>query len=82
LTGSCEKRGWLATEGKRKSEGVLASAASVWLPRVERMAKEVQPGCQVAHPVFLTLAMWWPQSRPAAAAIAASAGRNRVRLVL
>jgi hypothetical protein len=42
LTGSCEKRGWLATEGKRKSEGVLASAASVWLSRGERAAKEAQ----------------------------------------
>jgi hypothetical protein len=42
LTGSCEKRGPLATEGKRKSEGVLASAASVWLSRGERMAKEAR----------------------------------------
>jgi hypothetical protein len=38
LTGSCEKHGLLATEAKRKSEGVIASAASVWLSRGRRMA--------------------------------------------
>jgi hypothetical protein len=52
LTGSCEKRGLLATEGKRNSEGVIASAASVWLSRVERMAKEAQPDCPVVRPIF------------------------------
>jgi len=52
LTGSCEKRGLLATEGERKSEGVLASAASVWLSRGERMAKEMRPGCLVVRPIF------------------------------
>jgi len=60
LTGSCEKRGLLATEGKRKSEGVLASAASVWLSRGERMAKEAQLGYQVVRSTFLAPAMWWP----------------------
>jgi hypothetical protein len=40
LTGSCEKHGLLATEAKRKSEDVIVGAASVWLSRVERMAKE------------------------------------------
>jgi hypothetical protein len=39
LTGSCEKRGLLATEAKRKSESGLASAASVWPARGERVAK-------------------------------------------
>jgi hypothetical protein len=53
LTGSCEKRGLLATEGKRKSEGVIASAASVWLSRVERMAKEARPERPVVLLIFL-----------------------------
>jgi hypothetical protein len=39
LTGSCEKRGLLATEAKRKSARVLASAAAVWQARGERVAK-------------------------------------------
>ena len=47
------KRGLLATEGKRKSEGVIASAAWVWLSRVEPMAKEAQSGYSVVRPVFL-----------------------------
>jgi hypothetical protein len=81
LTGSCEKRGLLATEGKRKSEGVLASAASVWLSRGERMANEAQFDYRLRGR-FSRAAMRWPQSRPAAAAIAASTGRNRVRLFL
>jgi hypothetical protein len=52
LTGSCEKRGLLATEGKRKSEDIIASAASVWLSRVEQMVKEVWSGCLVVRPIF------------------------------
>jgi hypothetical protein len=43
LTGSCEKRGLSATEGKRKSEDIIAGAASVWPSRVEQMVKEVRP---------------------------------------
>jgi len=31
-----------------------------------------------ARPVFNLVAMWWPQSRPAVAAITAGTGRNRV----
>jgi hypothetical protein len=64
LTGSCEKRGLLATEGKRKSEGVIASAASVWLSRVERMAKEARLERPVVFSILLA-----PRCR----------GRNHVR---
>jgi len=81
LTGSCEKRGLLATEAKRKSEGVLASAASVWLSRGERVAKETEPDFRLRVRGFRA-AMQWPQSRPAAAAIGATTGRNRVGLFL
>jgi len=69
LTGSCEKRGLLATEGKRKSEGVIASAAWVWLSRVEPMAKEAQSGYSVVRPVFLA-------RRDTEAAITSGRSRN------
>jgi len=42
----------LETEGKRKSEDVLASAAAVWPLRVEQMVKEVRPDCLVVRPIF------------------------------
>ncbi|MCK1517865.1 hypothetical protein IVB22_36355 [Bradyrhizobium sp. 190] len=71
LTGSCEKRGLLATEGKRKSEGVIAGAASVWLSRVERMAKEAQSDCPVVCPIFFA------SRRDAVAVITSGSSRNR-----
>jgi hypothetical protein len=52
LTGSCEKRGVLATEGKRKSEGVIASATPVWRSRVERMAKHALPDLRLCVGFF------------------------------
>jgi hypothetical protein len=69
LTGSCEKRGPLATEGKRKSEGVLASAASVWLSRGERMAKEAQLDYRLCVRFF--------SRRDAMAVITSGDSRNR-----
>jgi hypothetical protein len=69
LTGSCEKRGLLATEGKRKSEGVLASAASVWLSRGERMAKGAQIDYRLCVRSF--------SCRDAMAAITSGDSRNR-----
>jgi hypothetical protein len=69
LTGSCEKRGWLATEGKRKSEGVLASAASVWLARGERMAKQAQLDYRLCVQLF--------SRRDAMAVITSGDSRNR-----
>jgi hypothetical protein len=69
LTGSCEKRGWLATEGKRKSAAVLASAASVWLSLGERTAKAARLEYRLCVRVF---------SRPIAMAVITSGGsRNR-----
>jgi len=35
-------------------------------------------GDDIERPVFIVVAIWWPQSRPAVAAIAAGTGRNRV----
>jgi hypothetical protein len=70
LTGSCEKRGLLATEGKRNSEGVIASAASVWLSRVEQMVKEVWSGCLVVRPIFFA------SRHDAVAAITSGGSRN------
>jgi hypothetical protein len=69
LTGSCEKRGPLATEGKRKSEGVLASAASVWLARGERMAKQAKLDYRLCVRLF--------SRRDAMAAITSGGSRNR-----
>jgi hypothetical protein len=69
LTGSCEKHGPLATEGKRKSEGVLASAASVWLSRGERMAKDPQLDYRLCVRLF--------SRRDAMAAIRSGDSRNR-----
>jgi hypothetical protein len=69
LTGSCEKRGLLATEGKRKSEGVLASAASVCLSRGERMANEAQFDYRLSVRFF--------SRRDAVAAITSGGSRNR-----
>jgi hypothetical protein len=69
LTGSCEKRGLLATEGKRKSEGDIASAAPVWLSRGKRMAKEAQPHCR--------LYFRFSSRRDAVAAITSGGSRNR-----
>jgi hypothetical protein len=69
LTGSCEERGLLATEGKRKSEGVLASAASVRLSRGERMAKEAQIDYRLCVRFF--------SRRNAMAAITSGDSRNR-----
>jgi hypothetical protein len=69
LTGSCEKRGPLATEGKRKSEGVLASAASVWLSRGERTAKETKLDYRLCVRLF--------SRRDAMAAITSGDSRNR-----
>jgi hypothetical protein len=51
LTGSCEKRGLLATEAKRKSEGILASAALMWLSRGERVTK-ARARLMVVCPMF------------------------------
>jgi hypothetical protein len=69
LTGSCEKRGPLATEGKRKSEGVLASASSVWLSRGERVAKEAKLDYRLCVRLF--------SRRDAMAAITSGDSRNR-----
>jgi hypothetical protein len=71
LTGSCEKRGLLATEGKRKSEDIIVSAASVWPSRVEQMVKEVRPGCLVVCPIFFA------SRHDAVAAITSGSSRNR-----
>jgi hypothetical protein len=71
LTGSCEKRGLPATEGKQKSDGVIAGAASVWLPRVERAAKEAQSDRPVVCPIFFA------SRRDAVAAITSGGSRNR-----
>jgi hypothetical protein len=70
LTGSCEKRGLLATEGKRKSEDIIGSAASAWLSRVEQMVKEMRPGCLVVRPIFFA------SHRDAVAAITSGGSRN------
>jgi hypothetical protein len=69
LTGSCEKRGLLATEGKRKSEGAIAGAASVWLSRGERMAKAARLDCW--------LCVRFSSRRDAMAAITSGGSRNR-----
>jgi hypothetical protein len=68
LTGSCEKRGLLATEGKRKSECAIASAASVWLSRGERMAKAARPDCRLYVGFF--------SCRDSVAAITSGGSRN------
>jgi hypothetical protein len=68
LTGSCEKRGLLATEGKRKSECAIASASSVWLSRGVRMAKEARAYCRLCIR-FSRAAMRW-------AAITSGGSRN------
>jgi hypothetical protein len=68
LTGSCEKRGLLATEGKRKSEGGLASAAPLWLSRGKRMAKEARPHFRLHFGFF--------SRRDAVAAITSGGSRN------
>jgi hypothetical protein len=70
LTGSCEKRGLPATEGKQKSDGVIAGAASVWLPRVERMAKEAQSDCPIVCSIFVA------SRHDAVAAITSGSSRN------
>jgi hypothetical protein len=70
LTGSCEKRGLLATEGKRKSEDIIAGAASVRPSRVEQMVKEVRPGCLVVRPIFFA------SCHDAVAAIMSGGSRN------
>jgi len=66
-----EKRGLLASEGKRKSEDVIASAASVWPSGVEQMVKEAWPGRLVVGPVFFA------SRRDAVAAITSGGSRNR-----
>jgi len=68
LTGSCEKRGLRATEAKRKSEGVIAGAAQMWLVRVERMAKGRS---SVAGCIY-----YFSRARDVAAAITSGGSRN------
>jgi len=53
----------------------------MWLSRGERVAKETEPDFRLRVRGFRA-AMQWPQSRPAAAAIGATTGRNRVGLFL
>ncbi|UPK03954.1 hypothetical protein [Bradyrhizobium sp. 170] len=60
----------LATGGKRKSEDIIASAASVWPSRVGQMVKEVRPGCLVVRPIFFA------SRHDAVAAITSGSGRN------
>jgi hypothetical protein len=60
----------LATEGKRKSEDIIARAASVWPSRVEQMVKEVRPGCLVVRPIFFA------PRRDAVVAITSGGSRN------
>jgi hypothetical protein len=55
LTGSCEKRGLLATEAKRKSEAVIAGATSLWPTRGARMAKAARHRCRVVLSAFSRL---------------------------
>jgi hypothetical protein len=59
-----------ATEGKRKSEDIIAGAASVWPSRVEQMVKEVRRGCLVVRPIFVA------SRRDAVAAITSGRSRN------
>jgi hypothetical protein len=73
LTGSCEKRGLLATEAKRKNEAMIAGATSLWPSRGGRMAKLAGHRYQVMHAPFCA---------DAVAAITSGGGRNRVRIFL